>query len=878
MILSLCLLCFLSSFLPMATAQNSAIKNPETYFGFEPGTDRMLFNYDKLIGYLNYLDEFSNRIQMVEIGQSPMGKPIYIALISSEDNINNIHKLKEINKDLAINPFIPDFEFQNFIDSGKVFVLATLSMHSNEVGPSQSAPLIAYELITTYDTEMLEWLDNVVFMMNPCHNPDGMDMVVKNYNKYKGTEYEGSSLPGIYHKYVGHDINRDFITLTQSDNRAISALTSKEWFPHVLVQKHQMSTAAPRYFVPPNHDPIAENIDASMWNWIGVFGSNMIKDMTSAGCEGVTTHFLFDNYWPGSTETCMWKNVISFLTEAASVHTATPVYIEPNELTVRGKGLSEYKKSINMPQPWQGGWWRLSDILDYEIASTYSILKTASLNRKEILEFRNNLCKKEIEKGKTQAPYYYIFPANQHDKGELIQSLNLLKEHGVKIYKLIDFLEIKNHRYAPGDFIIPLAQPFRSFIKEVIESQVFPVRHYTPEGEIIKPYDITSWSIPLHRGLECITINDRSMDLENKFLEIKEEISIVNQVPAKYNYVILPVTNNQSFAIAFKMMQSGARVDRLLEDIDINEQVILEGSFIISAMNTDAKEILINMLGVEAVFVEKIPNINKTKIVLPEIGLIESYYHDMDAGWTRYLFDTYNIPYTVLRPAAIKDTDLDNFDILVFPDADAELLIEGKRKNWRGEYVTPNYPPEFTKGMTRKGQESLIHFINEGGTIISWGKSTGLFSGSISISTDSKDEDISKVSVTLPISDISSDLKKKGLYVPGSLLKIKLKDRHALTYGMESFSGVFSRGKPIFKTSIPIFDMDRRVLAWYDDEDVLLSGYIENKELIKEHPAMVWIQKGEGQLVLYAFNPQFRASTAATYKLLFNAILLEDID
>jgi len=75
------------------------------------------------------------------------------------------------------------------------------------------------------------------------------------------------------------------------------------------------------------------------------------------GLTGISQHYLFDDYWPGSTETCLWKNVIGMLSEAASVKYAKPIYVEPNELKGYGKGLADYKKSINMPLPWPGGWW-----------------------------------------------------------------------------------------------------------------------------------------------------------------------------------------------------------------------------------------------------------------------------------------------------------------------------------------------------------------------------------------------------------------------------------------------------------------------------------------------------------------------------------------
>ena len=92
---------------------------------------------------------------------------------------------------------------------------------------------------------------------------------------------------------------------------------------------------------------------------------------------------------------------------------------------------------------------------------------------------------------------------------------------------------------------------------------------------------------------------------------------------------------------------------------------------------------------------------------------------------------------------------------------------------------------------------------------------------------------------------------------------------------MPKTARVFSRGRPVFATSIPYFDTDRRVIANYPDENVLASGYAKNNELLEGKPAMVWAKKGKGNFVFYGFYPQFRASTAGTYKLLFNALLLD---
>ena len=101
---------------------------------------------------------------------------------------------------------------------------------------------------------------------------------------------------------------------------------------------------------------------------------------------------------------------------------------------------------------------------------------------------------------------------------------------------------------------------------------------------------------------------------------------------------------------------------------------------------------------------------------------------------------------------------------------------------------------------------------------------------------------------------------------------MKLKNDHPLTLGMQAETNIFYRGNPLFSTSIPRFDMDRRVIGAFPEKEILVSGYCEKEEKLSEKPAMIWIKKGKGELILYAFNPQFRASTQATYKLLFNAL------
>ncbi|MFP4024492.1 MAG: M14 family zinc carboxypeptidase [Thiohalospira sp.] len=844
------------------------IQTPTEHFGFYPGTDKMLFNYESLISYLNKLDEASDKVAMRQIGLSPMGKPMYVMFISSAENIQNLEKLKQINEELALNPNLTEKEQKQYINEGKVFFLFTLSMHSTEVAPSQSLPLIAYELVTTTDEAIQKQLNDVVYMVVPNHNPDGMNMVVDHYNKYKDTKYDGASMPGVYHKYVGHDNNRDFVALTQSDTRAISKLYSKEWFPQVMVEKHQMGSTGPRYFVSPPHDPIAENVDAGIWNWMKIFGSRTVTKMTEEGLKGVSQNYLFDDYWPGATETCIWKNVVGMLTEAASVKYATPIYVEPTELQAVGKGMGEYKKSINMTDPWEGGWWRLSDLIKYEVSSTMAYLETAAMHKKEILKFRNDLCKKEVEKGKNEAPYYYVFSKNQHDQSELVSLVNLLNEHGVNVYELDKSVIAGQKTFNKGDIIVPLAQPFRPFIKEMLESQVFPARHYTPNGEMIKPYDITSWSLPLHKGVKVFEINKDKKLFDNSYTLLKQPYNLFTPSNSEYEAILLTANHNNSYQAVFAALNNGIKVEQILEDYNQNGIIAPKGSFIVySSKNFD---VVLNQLNFTPEFIGKKLNVKTKSVSLPRIAIIESYFHHMDAGWTRYVFDSYNIPFTVLNPDEIKNTDLSKkFDVIVIPDEQKSVLIDGSYKSESRQYFM-KYPPEYMKGMEKEGYEKLLKFIHDGGNAIAWRDATELFSGMQSVKADKN----TKEDFEFPVRDISDGLIKNGFSSPGSLLKVELNTDHPITYGMTEEVGVFHRSSPIFTTWQPYFDVDRRVVGIFPERNILLSGYAENEEKLGNKASIVWLKKGRGQVVLFSFNPQFRASTPATYKLLFNSLLL----
>jgi hypothetical protein len=375
-------------------------------------------------------------------------------------------------------------------------------------------------------------------------------------------------------------------------------------------------------------------------------------------------------------------------------------------------------------------------------------------------------------------------------------------------------------------------------------------------------------------------IGTRSEELEGHLNLIEGEFDLSTPINMQVHALILPVSANRSFRAAFKALGEGFRVERLNTEIELSGESYEKGSFLVyyDAGKKEAWDGVREQLNFPHGLVSNKRALNARPVEMPRIALVESYFHDMDAGWTRYIFDTYHIPFTVLHPDEVADADLaGEFDVIVFPDNDKNVLMTGKRKSGDTYYVS-DYHPDYVEGMGEKGFEKVMEFTGSGGIIVAWGRSVSLFDGllKIKIGEEEEEEEEGEEEFQLPFNDISSGLSKEGLYVPGSLLKVKLIPDHPLTLGMPGYTGVFSRGRPVFRTSVPVFDMDRRVIGSFPEKEILMSGYAGEEKKLGNKAAMIWMRKGTGQYVFYGFYPQFRASTQATFKLLFNALLLEE--
>jgi hypothetical protein len=468
-----------------ATAQ---LPSPSAFLKLDIGKDRVLADYRQVREYFRALDKASPRVDYEILGKSTLGEEFFMAVISDEANLRNKARLQEIAKRLADPRGLSEAEAAKLIDEGKSFVLVTCNIHATEIASSQMAMEWAHALATANDAETKRRLKNVVLLLVPSLNPDGQIMVAEWYRKYVGTKYEGGRLPWLYHHFVGHDNNRDWYMLTQTETRAMNRAIYHEWNPQLFVDEHQMGSEGPRMFIPPFADPVDPDVHPLIWREANLVGSNMAFRLEQANKSGLIYGYSFDAYWIGGTRnTGWWKNITGLLLETASARIATPLYVEPSELRGGTKGLIEYKPTINHPNPWKGGWWRLRDIMDYERIASDALLETAADRREDLLRNVLTRARAAIAHGGSDA---YRIPKQQFDWPTAQSLAWLMAEHNVEVRQAEN-----------GDYWIPLAQPYSKFVEEMMEPQRYPEIRLQPGKDILRPYDVASWTLPLQMGV-----------------------------------------------------------------------------------------------------------------------------------------------------------------------------------------------------------------------------------------------------------------------------------------------------------------------------------------------------------------------------------------
>jgi hypothetical protein len=846
------------------SSRAETIKPPEDFIGHPVGADYKLARWQKIVDYFRYVGDNSDRVNIHDMGTTTEGRPFMYAEISSSDAPAELARQRENRHKLADPRLIGNAEEEKrLVAESKVVVFINCNLHSNEIASSQMALELLYDLATGNSPQIKEILDRTIVLLVPSANPDGLEMVIDWYEKSLGKPWEGSGMPWIYHKYAGHDNNRDWFMLNLKETQLETKVMFQEWYPNIVYDIHQMGNSGARLFVPPFFDPKNPNIDPLNDDMMLILGGHIAAELTRAGKKGVLHNAMYDNWWNGGFRTVVYRhNMVGILTEAASVNIASPVFQQKSELRGNVRGMTDYSMTVNFPDPWPGGWWRLRDIVDYEKISCMSVFTLAARYHDLFLSDGVKLAREALERGKTEPPFAWLVPPDQHDPGTAAEMLRILHDTGLEVHQAEEKFTADDVPYPAGTYILYCAQPYRAHLNDMMEPQVYPNRVQYPGGPPEAPYDIAGWTLPLQMGVRRVSVNQPFSCRVKKVDKIPKPRGKITEEKNASGYVVRAGANDD-FRLINRMNRAGIKYTLISsgeswikpggEELPPGSLYIPDADKVRRAGGKLLEGISSELIGIPSPD-EKMRASLKT-VSVPRVGLYQSWAGVIDEGWTRFVLDSFEFPYATVHNPEIRAGNLrKRFDCLILPSQWERSILEG--------LAADSTEPQYSGGIGPEGITCLQNFVEAGGTLVCIDESCGLPIRYFNI----------------PVRNVLSGKKTEEFYCPGSILRVRMDNKHPVGYGMpERVSGYFTRSQAFEVTKPSEKDSKDKsfkteVVARYADTVLLESGWIRGEGLIMDKPSVVEVSYGKGKIVLLGFRIQHRGQPHGTFRLLFNAI------
>jgi zinc carboxypeptidase len=848
-------------------ARAQHITTPQEELGFSIGDDYRLANYTQLEAYWKKLASESDRMQLIDIGPTSEGRRQHMAIVTSPANLKQLDRYKDIARRLALAEGLTDEQAHALARGGKSVVWIDGGLHASETVGSQQLMETVYEMVSRSDPETMRLLDDVIGLYVPA-NPDGQELVANWYMREKDPLKRSlADLPALYHKYAGHDDNRDFYASNLAETTNMNRQMWLEWFPQIVYDHHQTGPAGTVIFMPPFRDPFNYNLDPLVPLGVELVGAALHSRLVAEGKGGSTMRSgaNYSTWWNGGLRTIAYfHNSIGILTEI--IGNPTPITIP----LVPEKQLP----TSDLPLPIAPQTWHYRQSIEYEMTNNRAILDLASRYRETFLYNIYQMGRNSIEAGnrdhwtitpkriralqeaeqrggrdsqlyqtvlhdpQARDPRGYILPSDQPDFSTATKFVNALLRNGVTVMRAASAFEVNGKKYAAGSYVVKAAQAFRPHVLDMFEPQDHPDDLLYPGGPPRQPYDITGWTLAMQMGVQY----DRVLDgFDGPFQKIGNELPMPQgsvSGPAHPAGYLISHRNNNAFTLMNRLLKAGCEVDWLRDDGTI---WVPESAAAREIVERGAKDLGLAVHAEAAALSGPM-----TRIKAQRIGLYDQYGGIVASGWTRWVLEQFEFPYQTVYPRTLDAGELNrSFDVLVFPD--------GVRTN-RGSRQpnAPDIPEQFRPTTGTVTQDKTVpqirSFAEAGGDVVTLGSATEL--GQL---------------LGLPVREYVTDRARESFYVPGSLLRTNVDPSAPMAYGMPPQVDLFFDNNPVFKNLTP-------AAAWFSGTQLLTSGWAFGQKLLDGGTVAGEASLGKGKVYLIGPDVTFRGQPHATFKLLLNTL------
>ena len=900
----------------ISPATDGGITAPSQAFPQEPGSDYYLADYTAYEAYLQTLAQQSDRMRLVDIGQSAEGRTQWMAIVSSPENLAQLDTYRDIARRLAKAEGLTEDEARELARQGKAVVWIDAGLHASETVTTQGQIHVLYRMLSQSDPETMRILDDVIVLFGQ-DNPDGMELVADWYMRQADPQdREFGSIPRLYQKYVGHDNNRDFFMSQMPETTNINRVLFREWYPQIIYNQHQTGPSGQVVFVPPFRDPFNYNYDPLVVTELDEVGAIMHSRLIaeSKGGSAMRSAANYSTWHNGMLRSISYfHNSVGLLTEIIGGPTPERIPLVPDMQL----------PANDQPLPIAPQMWHLRDTLEYQWSLNRAVMDYAARNRERLLFNIYRMGANNIERGSRDSwtvtphriealkeaagegppptesgltgrsfntsdrvatelydevlhapgqrdPRGYIIPAGQADMPTVTTFINALIKTGVDVLQANAPFTVAGEDYPAGSYVVKTGQAYRPHVLDMFEPQDHPHDFEYPGGPPVPPYDITGYTLAYQMGVDFTRVLE---GFDGPFAKVPDLVSVERGGivgGGRAGWLIDHQANN-SFILTNRLLEAGSEVDWVREPLENGERDFAAGAIWVP-YSPQAATIVASAtaeLGIDAFARGSAPSRGGLiELRQPRIGLVDKYGGVIASGWTRWLLEQYEFPFSVVYPGELDQGDLGSkYDVLVFADGTGPADPTGLYGGGGGDDQPhpQDIPEEFRPWLGEvTAQDTALEvaeFVQAGGTLITVGDANYL-------------AELVGVRADAALIDNKGEgrpkrLARKEFYIPGSLVEAQVDNTQPLAFGMPESVSMFFDDSQSF---VPTGDGVTKV-AWFDSEEPLQSGWALGEEKLKDTVAILDADVGEGKVFMMGPEVTQRAQPYATFKLLFNGLL-----
>ena len=891
------------------------VTSPLQQFGHNIGDDYFLVNYAQMIDYWQKLARESNRVRLVRIGNTAEGRPMWMAIITAPENFRKLGRFQDISRRLAHGDEMTDAQARALAAEGKAVVWVDGGLHATEVLGAQQLIQTVYEMASGTDGETMRFLRDDILLAVPA-NPDGQDLVSDWYMREADTLRRTTErLPVLYHKYAGHDNNRDAYMASQPETQAMDSILFRAWYPQIMYNHHQPGPTGTVIFAPPFRDPFNYNFDPLVPMELDLVGAAMHSRFVAEGKAGATMRSGQDysTWWNGGMRTTVYfHNMIGLLTEAIGNPTPMEIPVVPSRQLPHG----------DLPMPIAPQPWHFAQSIAYELTANRAVLDVASRYRETLLYNAWKMARNSIARGSTDSwtitpkkvnalklaltdttregsaggvrsaamakwraimrdpaardPRGYIIPSSQPDFPTATKFVNALIKNGISVLRATAPFSVGGRNYPADSYVVMTAQAFRPHVLDMFEPQDHPDDFPYPGAPPTPPYDNAGWTLAYQMGVEF----DRVLDaFSGPFVPVTGVAAAGHPLPGSAqsdesgSAYLLSRSQNDVYTVVNRLLARGAEVYTLDETVKAPGYTREAGTFFIPVTGA-SRQIVADASrekGISAVVsAANFPRSSLRKVRRPRIALYDQYGGLITSGWARFIFDQFEFPYTVVYPKDIDGGNLsDKYDVIVFPDGATFVgAVPARQRRAPAVQDPERVPPEFRNRIgeltAARSIPAIRAFLAAGGTVLAVGTAT---EAAYALDLPIASALVDSVGVRLP---------ETKFYVPGSILRMRIDTATAVGRGMHGSADVYYDNAPAFRLLPAAAAAGVRRVAWVDSPTPLRSGWAWGQRYLNGAAEIVTAKVGKGTLILYGPDPYFRSQPHGTFKLFFNGIFYQD--